>query len=232
MSWAHPQGISAFDTVAGTTYSLSLPATVGNGNMVCGRAECIIIADLTKIDDDKGNTYNLATSKQDGTNWGVVGFWLPNITNAPKTLTLHFSTSQTSNQVAATIDEFSGGGASAAIDQVAHNVQANPGTATGAVTSGSVATNVNGELIYGVAGSTTKFSPHYTAGTGYTQLEQATTEGGANPTSQFQVQSSAGSIAATWTDNTATDRSIATIMTFKPTAAMPSTARSFGVVIG
>lgn len=229
MAWAHVQGFSSTTASgAGTSFSFAFSGTVTSGNMVAGRIEWPtgVPSDLTSVTDDKGNTYSLAAPGNDGTNWAVRGFWLANITNTPKTLTATFANTQTGSQVTMTADEYSGGGTAAAIDKAVTNVQTNPGTSANAVTSGSVTTANAGELIYGVSGSSLHTSPVYSAGSGFTIREQDSSK---NPGSEDQVQASAGAIAATFTDNTASDTSITTVMTFSPTVAGGG-ARSFGLI--
>lgn len=221
MSWAHVQGAQN-GAGSGTTIAQALGSTVGVGNLVTGRVEWITatLTDLTSVTDDQGNTYNLAPAAvAEDSDWAVRGFWLANITNAPKTLTAHFANTQSQSVI--TIDEFSGGGASATIDKSNTNVQTALNTGTDNLTSGSVTTIADGELIYAVTGSSLFTTPVYAAGTGFTQLEQLSA---ANPTSEWKVQTTHGAVAATFSITNegvhgGSDAALTTILTFKPTAA-------------
>lgn len=102
-----------------------------------------------------------------------------------------------------------------AFDKSALAVQIFPGTGTDAVSSGSVTTTTNGQYIFGASAKCQASGNVLTAGTGFTQRIQQNNSGAAS-LSESQIQTSAGSIAATFT--TSSDGPYMTgIMTFSPT---------------
>lgn len=109
---------------------------------------------------------------------------------------------------------------SSPLDASAMQSQSYPGTGTNAVTSGNITTTQNNDYLFGVTNNASNdggFAP--TAGTGYTL--RAYDENG--PQSEDAVQSSAGSVAATFTSTDGGYASYLTgIMAFK--AANPGSA--------
>lgn len=105
--------------------------------------------------------------------------------------------------------EFTGNAASSPVDVfLAAANQTTVGTTGQNVTSGANTTTVNGDLIFGLGAVQTGT---LTTGTGFTSSTGTVTN-------QYQVQGSAGSIASTWNDGTATDPYAALMVAFKAPA--------------
>lgn len=97
--------------------------------------------------------------------------------------------------------------------------QAAPGTGTDAVTSGAVVPTTNGQYIFGATHVNNVLVMTVTPGTGYTGRESIDGTAAISPLeSEDQIQVTAASIAATFTENS--NQQCATgIMTFKAVAA-------------
>lgn len=187
----------------GTTVALSFGVAVTSGNAVVGTltySQGTGGADnFTTLQDDKGNSYTpLVGHFFDSTNTQYCSmFHLENITNGPITLTASFSPGVGFRAMA--MAEFSGVATSSAFDGATGQLSGNS-TATDAVTSGNITTTANGDLVYSsyydeaVAGAT------FTQGTNYTLLDKTT--GSSFPFGhEYQIQSSSGAIAGTWTQS-------------------------------
>lgn len=102
----------------------------------------------------------------------------------------------------------------ASFDKSAIQEQIFPGTAADAVSSGNVTTISDGQYIFGASAKTSASGNVLSAGTGFTQGVQQNNSGAAS-LSEYQIQGSAGAIAATFT--TSSDGPYLTgIMTFSP----------------
>jgi len=201
------------NAAASTTSVAVTISAVGSGNLVSG---CVgwtpnPTATLSSVTDDKSNTYtvvdNNGASDANG-QWST--FYLKNITNGPVTITANFSGNATYRVIH--VIEASGLDTSAPLDQHTMNFQTTPGTGTDAVTSGAVTTTANGEFVAACARKgSSGASGTYTVGTGYSNL---ITAGVVVSASESRVQTSAGSIAGTFTQSANNNDSTA-IMTFK-----------------
>lgn len=110
--------------------------------------------------------------------------------------------------------EVSGADTTAPLDQEAQNAQSAVGTGADAVTSGSDTTLANGEYIFGMTADESFGGPTQTTGTGFTAGQNSINDNGFVFSGEYQIQASAGSIAATFTHSAANDT--ATVMaTFK-----------------
>ncbi len=111
--------------------------------------------------------------------------------------------------------EYSGADTSAPLDQHAtFNKQNNPGAGAGAITTSSVTTTANGEIVAGFMFSDRTGVVGYTAGSGYTTRDTYTSSMGIG---EDQIQSSAGAITATATQDysDAQTDNFSAIVTFK-----------------
>lgn len=202
-----------------STLAITFGAPVGTGNTVVGQ---ISYADdgatITSIIDDKGNHYTSYDVTQD-TGDGTVAsqFILGNITGGPTVITLILSNVVQFLVILA--DEYSGVAASAdPRDGHVGNYQATPGTGADALTSTSITTTTNGDLIYGSTCLGSGQNGPLTAGTGYTKRRDTTSDPFVAITaSEDQVQGAAGSIAATFTQPNA-GGTITFITAIKPLA--------------
>lgn len=164
---------------------------------------------------DNSNTYTLyhnPTTTLAGAARAAV-FVAENINGGSTTLTFNFSASVQSHSM---VHEVSGCATSGAKDQSALQAQSVPGTGTDAVTSGSVTTTTNGQYIFG-AGSNPLNGNAYTVGTNYTErLDPATPNDWVK--TEDLIQTSAGSIAATFTTADGGGQHLTGIVTLKEAA--------------
>ncbi len=117
-------------------------------------------------------------------------------TGGTPTITVSFSSINAFN-LSVVCDHFTGSYASSANDTTgASAAQSAPGTGANAVSSGNITTATNGDLIYAVCVETSTGNDPGSLGTGYS-LGQ--TSGGVVIESAYKTQSSAGSVAGTWT---------------------------------
>lgn len=196
MAYTFVQGNASGGFGAVTARGVTLTSTVGVGNTILGMVTYASTDSITSITDDKSNTYTIIdtdTNTPDGSK--QTSFWLLNITNSPQTITANFSIASVSTQIV--VDEFSGVSASAVIDAHAITVQTSPGTGTDGVSSGSIVTSSNGDLIWAAVVDQHSTSPTISAGTGFTTGTNAAPF--LKSVSEYQTQSTAGSIAATFT---------------------------------
>lgn len=211
MAFARVQGNSA------SANAVTLSA-VGSGGTVLG-AYCFdaTIGTFTTITDNQGNTYTVTSNILDTTNnQRTIFFALGNITNAPTTITINGAGTNIFQEMV--VDEFSGGDtATNNRDGATGQFQATPGTGTDAITSGAIVTTQGGDLIWG-AMSRQADATLPSVGTGFTAGTGATAAGYAMR-SEFLTQGSAGSIAATFTQASASPTVTAVVAIKAPAAA-------------
>lgn len=216
----HQNGAANIATVA-----VTLVSTVGVGNTIVvavGTATPGNSPIVFTCADDKANTYTAVDSGPPGNNFQWASFYLQNITNAPQTITVAIDAGASNRQFSTIIaTEFSGVAAVSPLD--GHNInnfQAGVNTTDG-ITSGSVTTTTNGDLIWGasvnLSGSSTLVH-----GTGFT-LDQ---NSGIDFVTEYLVQGTAGAVAATWTGTTA-DSFSSLVMALKAATTTPFTNLEF-----
>lgn len=198
---------------SGTSVALTLPSTVASGDLVAGGIEYVNTGGVTvtQIKDDQNNIYTPVVDSPTGNSFTVASFYLPNITNAPRTITVTFSASVAFSGIIA--DEFKNVATVSPLDNHQGQFQSPSGTAPNVVSSGAAITQVAGDLIYGVSvgGAGT-----FTAGTGFTLAQQtAGTE-----YSEYLIQPAPGSIAATFTPSVTTNTSTV-MMAFRNNSLQP-----------
>jgi len=215
----HSNGATSSPTVA-----VTLDAPVSSGNLVVVAVGTAVPGNSPVVftcADDKGNTYT-AVDVGDGNNFQWGSFYLQNITNGPQTITVAIDAGASSRQFSTIIaTEFSGVQTTSPLDGHSINIfQAGTNTTDG-ITSGSATTTANGDLIWGacvnLSGSST-----LVVGTGYT-LDQ---NSGSDFVTEYRTQTTAGSVASTWT-GTSADSFSSLMMAFKTTASTPFTNLSF-----
>jgi len=133
---------------------------------------------------------------------------LDNVSSGACTITANFSASVLAF---VTAHEVSGTDTTDSNDGTVANTQASPGSSTDAVTSTAVTTTVNGDYIFGASFGTNVGST-INAGTGFTIREQDA----AGFSTEDQIQSSSGSIAATFTNTNVGESNITMVMALKP----------------
>jgi hypothetical protein len=225
VSIAHVQTAVNTTGLAGGHTSIScVGSTIGTGNLVCGT--CVwgtqTASDLTSVTTNQSQTATIVDKFVDATsNETVATFYLANVAAGTTTFTMNMASSLFTLEIA--WDEYSGIATATPIDGHAGQYQINPGTGTDACTSTSIATTANGDLIYAVGYSMNTGITNLTAGTGFTN-RSSSTGNGFNFYTADKVQSTAGSVAATWTADSGgnADTTGTMVMAF----AVPATGRS------
>lgn len=218
-SWAHVQSDKISAEASSTTIALAYPSNVASGNNLkaaiawqanSGQTISGCSDSLSQTWTQVGSTVTVTSI---GGDWRLAVFRFYNTTGGANTLTCTFSAASFYRALA--VGEYSGLATSNALDQTTGNPQVDPGTATDAVTSTSVTTTANNELIYGAALSVCGTSATVASGTGYTS--RAFTFSGTFLCLRVEDKNlaSAGSVAATFTAGDATEDTAAIIATFK-----------------
>ncbi|MEO6513267.1 MAG: hypothetical protein ABIR37_01150 [Candidatus Saccharimonadales bacterium] len=165
----------------------------------------------TSVTDTRGNSWTLySTPVYDSPNaQGLTFAYAVNCAAGANTVTVNYGTASDYQRV--TVAEYSGVATSSPIDIVASNVAANT-NATDNVTSTAATTTVNGDLIWGHSQKDNGFVTQ-APGTGFTQREYLASD----YLAEDLIQATAGSIAATWTYNVASNY-LAFMVAFKAQA--------------
>jgi hypothetical protein len=180
--------------------SLAFPSNVTSGNFLVVTGTAATPHETITISDTVGNTFVPAMSAVVDPAQDVTAYlwFVTNAIGGPDTITLNPVGGPDAMEIH--ISEWSGINTSSPLDQTTY--------ATGVgtqITSGAKATTQNGELVFGYTFSNQNSS----AGTGFTGL--SSTNGDLD---EYQVQTFAGSVAATWTQ--ASDAWLGMMATFKP----------------
>lgn len=200
----HQNGAGAATTVAVT---LGSPVAVGNSIFISVGIGGSDGTETVAIQDDKGNVYVIKDQRRDAAqtySWQLAYF--SNAINSPQTITATISGSRSFLTIMA--DEHSNVGV---FDKSALNDQVAPGNGTDVITSGSVTTSANGELIY--SSCVCVNSDGIVIGTGFS--------GNQSPAvaftfiSESKLQVSAGAVAATYTATVGGSSFLTGIMTFQ-----------------
>ncbi len=211
----HQNGATSSSTVA-----VTLTNPIGGGNMVCVGVGFAGTSGntVTGISDDKGNTYTLVDFLNNSTQgYNVQSAYRLGIANGARTITASFSTAVSFATIA--VDEFLSSVNLA--DGHSINTQNSLTAGIGAVTSNAITTTASGDLVYGltvnVAGAGSE-----TVGSGFSPGQHVS----GVFLSEYQTQSSAGSIAGIFTPNSISSWT-SFVMAFKgsgpPTAALAVT---------
>lgn len=219
---AHVQSPAAATAFSGTTINLAYGSNVTAGNLLV----CHIYANhgISSVADSRSQTFSSAVNVTDSSTYSIATFYYANTTGGADTVTVTFA--GTITYASLQCSEYSGVATASPLDQTASNIQTDPGTATDAVTSGSVTTTTNGQLIVGFSTALVVGAGTLSAGTNYT----GRTNVFGDTLYADRVQTSAGSIAATFTTNHATSDYITLISTFKEAVAASSARR--GTLLG
>ena len=194
-------------TTSAASVAVTLDAVVTSGNAVLIFAN----GDNQTLTDDKGNAYSVTASYSVNEKL----YHLSNITNAPITFTLSVSPNDTFLGIV--VHEINAPGGPVVLLQQVKNAQTAPGTGADAVTSTAITPGVDGAYIFGLAvdSSNTRTAPQFTAGTSPNAFTKAAETGTAGVPgelcleSEYFVQTTNASIAATFTFAHATDNTIA-----------------------
>lgn len=234
-AWAAPTKVQCVtgSWSSGTTFTTSITATTGN--FLVGYVWQFATAAVSVnswADGANGNYTQIDTdSFVSGTTYAATDFYKANITGGALTVTATFSASPTTGFAGAVLCEFTGVSANPPLD--VHNVQTQttPGTGSNALTSPSVTTTVNGDLVIGIFMSGTSGSPGYTAGSSPNSFSALNTCAANSDCNEYLVQTSAGAIAATATQTNATDSFLSFVAAFKaqPLGAQPGSLMLLGI---
>lgn len=208
MPFTHVQGNVSYEGTGNvTTYTLTLGAAVGNGNAVVGAVCWWTGTPTVTVADNAANTYTVRTDVSGSTNPAFAMFYQTNITNAPTTITVTFSSAVSYVDLLA--DEYSG---ITTFDAATSNTQINPASGADAVTSTTVTTTAAGDLIWGYSANNIGVSS--AAGTGFTLRNNNTASGSYFSRSEDHTGGAAGSVAATWSWTGASGRATSGVMAF------------------
>jgi hypothetical protein len=211
----------------GTTIVLTLDANVTVGNTLAVWAFYGgPIGDFTSIADNLGNTYTVADMVEPaggGTDTHCL-FTAPITTGGACTITITLAASYGYRSMI--VHEVEGRDNSASlVDAVSNNFQSAPGTGTDALTSGAAVTTVDGCYIFGVTSFEETSARPLAAGTNFTKVTDSAGTGTAPGSgsgafaSEHLVQSTAGSIAATFTRSGTVAPSLTMMMALAPAVA-------------
>lgn len=209
-SWAapaHVQSPTAATAFSGTSINLAYGSNVTAGGLLV----CYINANhgISGVADSRSQTFTAAVNVTDNATYSLAIFYYANTTAGADTVTVTFLGAIT--YASLQCSEYSGVATSSPLDKFASNSQTDPGTASNAVTSGSVTTTTDGQLIVGWTSALVVGTETITAGTGFT----GRTNVFGDTLHEDQVQATAGAIAATFTNSLATADNITLIATFK-----------------
>ncbi len=208
--WAAPAFVQA-PTPATVSSGTSIALAYGSNVTAGGLLVCHIYANngISTVADSRSQTFSSAVNVTDGATFSIATFYFPNTTGGADTVTVTFAGAVTYASLQCA--EYSGVATSSPLDQATSNSQTDPGTASNAVTSGNVTTTTNGQLIVGWSTALVVGTETITAGTGFT----GRTNVFGDTLHEDQVQSTAGVIAATFTNSLSTADNITIITTFK-----------------
>lgn len=219
------------DGTASTTIVVTLPGavTVGNWIAVYGAWNSGGVSPASRFSslvDDLGNTYTTVDSLNDTDSDDHRTFYAKVTNGGTPTITLTLTNACGYRSLVA--HEVSGLDATAPLDQHTIVNQASPGTGTDGVTTGNVTTTTDGQYIFGATHLNNTTTQTIAAGTGFTGRESNSGGGDTPPfRSEDQIQSVAGSVAATFT-LTVDQHMTTAIMTFKAAAGGGATSRAKG----
>lgn len=221
MAIAHVQSANGGSNASAPSCSATFGSPVGSGNIIVGFAfwsEGSTTNDLSSISDDKGNTYTIVDKLNafavTSNSRAFASFYCANVTNAPTVITANFSPS--TGSLAILVDEYSGVATTSPLDGHTMQAQSGVGTTANAATSGNITTTVNGDLIYGGLACLSGSAGQVAAGTGFTlRVNNVAPNGAQFFDTEDEIQSSAGTTAATFTLN-AGDSTLVGVMALTP----------------
>jgi phosphatidylinositol-3-phosphatase len=151
-----------------------------------------------RVSDSQGNSFSIATNGNNSVlQQGLAIFYAANIKGGADTVTLGVSVA--ASYLRLNIQEYSGVATTNPVDGTAQNIDTKGSSAVNGVTSGNGVTTLSGDLIFGAVMGDSGNNTTVTAGTGATQRVVAD-NGADNPlASEDLIQTSAGSVAATFT---------------------------------
>lgn len=205
------QAPAATTVSSGTTIALAYDSNVTAGSLLVA----FVYANhgISGVADSRSQTWSSAVNVTDGATYSLATYYFHNTTAGANTVTVTFAGAVT--YASLQIAEYSGVATSSPLDKTASNSQTAPGTGTDAITSGSVTTTTDGQLILGWTTALTVGAGTVSAGTGFTGRINVF----GDTLFEDRVQSSAGSVSATFTGTNATSDYITLVSTYKAATA-------------
>ena len=196
------------------TPPLAFDSSVVSGNLLCGFIEFPSSLALNSVADNLGNTYNIVNNPTNIGGQDAAMFWIISAYSGACTVTCTLDGDPGWDALVIGISEASG------VDTLDTGLtvisgQANPGAGNDAVTSTALTPTVDGCYLFGV--SYFADSTAWTKGTGWDSLGDNDGSGPSVATEYF-VQSTAASIAATFTITGGGSDTLTGLMVFKPTS--------------
>ena len=212
---AFVQGVHAINDAAGTTISVNITATTGNTLAVQVTYQDSITGATCA---DGTNTYT-QLDRPTGVGFSQQTLYAKNITGGALTVT---ATTPSAAFRRIQVLEYSGLDAVSPLDGHVGNSSATFGTGTDACTSTNANTTVNGDTIVGLFYDNSSATLP-TNGTGFgAARDPFTNAAGDCLQAEEKIQTTAGSVAATFTTTAGTDEIFVSMIAFKPsTAASP-----------
>jgi len=212
---------------AGGTTSVAVPFNryVVKNDIVAVFVDFAAGITLNSVTDNEGNVYTLVDNPTTGSSGNLAAMAYAVIgSSGPLTVTANFSGS---TNCAIAIHEITGVQTASPLDQHRMNAQSGPGSGQDAATSGTVNTNTSGDYIFGIIWNDGSNSATYAAGTGYILRQQSDPSlGSATQQTEDAVQTSKGSVAATFEVNPGFASYITGIMAFRPAFGIQVSNRS------
>ena len=169
---------------------------------------------LYSVTDTQGNAFTMVDNPTSGTYGRAAMAYAITRSSGGDTVSCNFSTASMGKSII--VHEISGVNTSAPLDGHKTNVQNSPGGGTDAITSGSITTTANGDYILGFTFNDSVNQADWNAGTGYTKRQDLQIQG-YTTASEDKLQSTSGSVAATFTTTAAGFGDFITgIMAFRP----------------
>jgi hypothetical protein len=200
-----------------TTVACTFGTSVTAGNLIACASFYPSNTVTITVADTASNTYtiNPAQSYLDDTGnvFRGVPFFAQGVTGGFTTLTVTFSSTMTNRQVVC--HEASGIATSSANDGAVGQYQLNSSSATDGISSTAIVPTQDGDYLFGATFDTSNQCINTTAGTGWT----GHTLTGCNSFSEHQIQGTAASVAATFTDGNGSSDHITFIQAFKAAAS-------------
>ena len=220
-SWAHVQSVGLAESSSASTIALAYGSnvTAGSGLVATIGWHCASAETISGVADSQTQTWTQAGTTRTvaslGGDWCIAVFYFANSAAGANTVTATISGSVDERTIA--VHEYSGLATSSMLDQTTGQGQVDPGTGTDAVTSTAVTTTAANELIFGATLAIGDLDT-VAAGTNFT--------GRVSPDGTFSSLYSedrnlagAGSVAATFTSDSATGDHATIVATFKEPAA-------------
>lgn len=192
-----------------TTVAVTITSVTAGSALVAFCSWLSATITLSSITDSKSQSWTLLDNPTTnaGNGRAASGYTL-NVGAGNTTVTMTVSAGVTAE---IHVLEFSGVATSSAEDGHVAQAQSNPGTAANAETSTTITTTVAGDAVAGCTFDLSNTDSASAVGTGFTIAATGTFG-----KSEYQIQSAAGSIAATFTEDDASSQNITLVLALKP----------------